>query len=199
MASISGSSILCPMCLIWASLRRQNTTVRRFRRAPCHRFGRSAPDTRDSEDSGKTPAGYFPRCCNIPEPGKCRARRSRRFRRHLPVLGFHPKEGSPSWGKLGRWGALLYWQIPVTDIVGTVAGNLRRSVEIDIHSVWQNAFPIIQDLYGHDLAGKHDLVQILRDFIVQNLEIVQDIQSGNSPDDGGDFPLMSCVTPDFSA
>ena len=69
------------------------------------------------------------------------------------------------------------------DMVSTVAGDLRRAIEVHEPCLRDGLHPVLQRLRRHDLAREHDIFQIQRAQRLEGMKAGKDLQGGHRPDD----------------
>ena len=69
------------------------------------------------------------------------------------------------------------------NMVSTVAGDLRRAIEVHEPRLRDGLHPILQRLWRHDLTREHDIFQILRAQRLEGMKAGKDLQGGHRPDD----------------
>ena len=77
--------------------------------------------------------------------------------------------------------ALARLERAVHDVIGAVAGDLRRAVEVDVHHVRQILLQLVEVLDGHHLAGEHDGAQRRRNPVIQRVHRGDEAQRGHRP------------------
>ena len=73
----------------------------------------------------------------------------------------------------------------VHDVIGAVAGDLCRTVEVDVQDVRQVLLQLVQVLDGHDLAGEEDGAQRVRFAVVERVHRRDEAQRAHRPDEHG--------------
>ena len=63
-----------------------------------------------------------------------------------------------------------FGKLPVHNIVSTVAGDLCRTVKVDVHGFRQMFSPVGEHFHGHDFTGKQDFPKRSLHSFVQNLQ-----------------------------
>ena len=78
----------------------------------------------------------------------------------------------------------------VYNIIGAVAGDLRRTVEIDVAGLRHMGAPVIENLARKQFSGEHDLPQIQGLDRVEGPQRRQNLHGRRSPDQGVDPPFI---------
>ena len=104
--------------------------------------------------------------------------------RHQPVLPVQQEHVLVGEGLAdGDAGGIV--PVLVQDVIGAVAGDLRRAVEVYISHIRQMLPEFLQGLQGHDLSGVEDPLHRLRGPVVQGVEAGDQAQGRHGPDHGG--------------
>ena len=78
--------------------------------------------------------------------------------------------------------APLPGQIPVNYIVGAVACNLCRTIDIDIHCIRQRLSPEIQMLHRHNFTAENHFLYLRWYLIFKSFQRCNDAEGGYCPD-----------------
>ena len=89
--------------------------------------------------------------------------------------------------------SLLICPVSVDHMVCTVAGNLRRSVQIDKHSLRQVLHPVLQLFFRHHFSAEHHLSHRVWAAIIQTVKHTDKTQCRYCPDHSGDLMFTQII------